>query len=154
MDAAVIVSAVGLELSARTFPGGAAVRDAGHAKKLVELMRHAAAPLRIRFEVPLPERVGVIEQRNWDATISDLNETTGVELESALYDVQSQTRRIQNKRRQGVDRLLVVVADTNRNRRVLREFPDYFAEWPRLRTATVIAELEAGRLPPTGLILF
>lgn len=80
---------------------------------------------------------------------------TGVELEQRLYDVQSQTRRILLKwRDSGAERLLLVLADTRTNRRVLEEFQEYFQELPRLRTSHVLKLLEAGRRPPTGLILF
>jgi hypothetical protein len=78
----------------------------------------------------------------------------GVELEVKLYDAQAQTRRINLKwRDSGVARCLLVVADTKHNRRVLREFPAYFSEWPRLRAQDVLDCLAAGRLPATGLIL-
>ena len=76
-------------------------------------------------------------------------------MEQRLYDVQAQTRRILLKwRDSGVDRLQLVLADTRANRRVLAEFPDYFQALPRLKTSYVLALLEAGRRPPTGLILF
>jgi hypothetical protein len=99
--------------------------------------------------------VGIPEQRAWDALLSDADGETGVELEQRLYDVQSQTRRILRKwRDSGVERLLLVLADTRVNRHVLAEFPDYFREVPRLKTSLVLRALETGRRPPTGTILF
>ena len=86
---------------------------------------------------------------------SDPAGETGLELEQRLYDVQSQTRRILLKwRDSGVERLLLVVANTRGNRRVLREFPDYFRELPVLNMGQVLRMLEAGQRPPTGMILF
>jgi transcriptional regulator with XRE-family HTH domain len=155
LDAAVLANAVGLDFTARTYPGGSAIRDAGQARRMAALLRFAAIPLRNRTEVPLPSRDGAPEQRSWDATISDPSETMGVELEAKLYDAQAQTRRIHLKwRDSGLERMLLVVADTKGNRRVLREFGEYFDAWPRLRTHDCLATLANGRLPPTGLILF
>ena len=79
----------------------------------------------------------------------------GVEMEMRLHDAQAQTGRMRSKIQDGrVNRALLVIADSRHNRRVVREFPHYFADWPRLRTAKVLATLERGILPPTGLILF
>jgi transcriptional regulator with XRE-family HTH domain len=155
IDAALIASAVGLDLSLKTYPGGGPIRDAAQARRINGLLAHVAEPLLNRTEAPLPQRDGVPDQRSWDALISDADEDIGVELEVKLYDAQAQTRRIKLKwRDSGVARCLLVVADTKHNRRVLREFSEYFAEWPRLATKDVLDALEAGRLPPTGLILF
>lgn len=122
---------------------------------MTELLKFAARPLRHGTEVALPSRDGALEQRSWDATISDADETMGLELEVKLYDAQAQTRRIQLKwRDSGLERMLLVVADTKGNRRVLREFSEYFSVWPRLRKHDVLTALAAGRLPPTGMILF
>ena len=103
----------------------------------------------------MPVRDGIPERRAWDALIRDSDGETGVELEQRLYDVQSQTRRLMLKwRDSGVERLLIVLADTRCNRRALAEFPDYFQAVPRLKTSKVLDLLEAGQRPPTGLIFF
>ena len=49
---------------------------------------------------------------------------------------------------------VLVVADTARNRRVLNELPDAFGDLRRIRTDNVLRALEAGKHPPTGIILF
>jgi hypothetical protein len=36
---------------------------------------------------------------------------------------------------------------------VLADFPRFFADLPRLRPSTVYRTLEAGRHPPTGLVV-
>ena len=51
------------------------------------------------------------------------------------------------------DHFLLLVADARTNRQVLREHPDLFADLPRLRQSRVIAALDAGRHPGTGLVL-
>lgn len=155
MDAVVLADAVGLDVSFKAYPGRSPTRDAGQAKRLQSLLGHARPPLRCATEVPLPRREGVPEQRAWDALLVAPDGETGVELEQRLYDIQAQMRRILLKwRDSGAERLLLVIADTDANRRVLRTFPEYFSSLPRLKRSTVIAQLEAGVRPEIGFVLF
>lgn len=125
LDAVLLADAVGLDLSVKAYPGRTPTRDAGHARRLQSVLAHVGPPLRYRTEALLPARDGVPERRAWDALLFDAGGQTGVELEQRLYDVQSQTRRILLKwRDSGAERLLLVVADTRTNRRVLAEFAD------------------------------
>lgn len=141
-------------MSFRAFPGRQPTRDAAHARKLIAFLRHVRSPLRYGTEVAFAQRDGVPEQRAWDAMLFGGDGDTGIELEMRLYDLQSQLRRIHLKfRDSNADRLLILIADTPGNRRALRTFPDYFAELPRLRTATVLALVERGQRPPNGHIL-
>ncbi len=79
---------------------------------------------------------------------------TGVELEMRLYDLQAQMRRIFMKwRDSGAERLLLLINDTHANRLVLRTFPDYFQDLPRLKTASLLAMLERGERPLPGYAL-
>ena len=112
-------------------------------------------PIRYRLEALLPPKEsGPPERRAWDALLFDSHGDTGVELEQRLYDVQAQTRRILFKWRDSrVERLPLLIADTRGNRRVISEFPDYFRELPRLRTANALALLERGVRPPSGFML-
>ena len=153
-EALVVADAVGLDLSVRAYPGRRPTRDAAHAKKLHELLGHVGAPLKYRLEAPLPPREGVPEQRAWDALIGAPDGETGVELEMRLYDLQAQTRRILLKwRDSGAQRLLLLISDTQANRRSLRTFPAYFAVLPRLKTAALLATLQSGTRPETGYAL-
>ncbi len=150
-DGCRLAAVLGLDLSARLFPTGVRVRDAAQSSRLMELLGHVAPPLRYRTDVGLPPREGTSELRAWDALIVGEGERTGVELESRLTDVQATTRRHNLKRRDDpVDHFLMVVADTRHNRRVMREFESLFPDLPRLRTASVLAGLRAGRHPGTG----
>ena len=158
VDAVVLADAVGLELSIKAYPGRSPTRDAPQAQRLHRFLSHVRRPLDYRLEVPLPARDGVIERRAWDALLTEPGPQggeTGLELEQRLYDVQAQTRRVLLKWRDSrVERLLLVVADTRGNRRVIDEFPAYFRHLPRLKTANALALLEAGVRPPTGFVLF
>jgi transcriptional regulator with XRE-family HTH domain len=149
-----IASVLGLAVSIRVYPEGVPIRDAGHATKLRTLAQHVAAPLTIRLEVPLPIVEGRAERRAWDAVLYRGGERCAVELEMRLRDVQATLRRIELKRRDDpTTSFLLVVADTRANRRVLAEFEPLFADLPRLRPSRVRRALEAGALPPTGLLL-
>lgn len=154
LEASQIAAVLGLDLSVRAYPGGSPVRDFAHAERLRRMLDHAHAPLSCRTEVPLVAVAGRPEQRAWDGMILGAGRRTGVELEMRLRDAQAAERRINLKRRDDpVDGFLLLIADTRTNRRVLRELPDLFGDLARLRPRTVIAALEAGGHPPTGLLL-
>ena len=119
------------------------------------VLQHAAPPLRYATEVALPATTTHPERRAWDAMLFGHGERTAIELETRLYDLQAQIRRIQLKQRDDApDHLLVVVASTRGNRRALQEAADLFATFPRLRTASALKALRAGQHPPTGLIVY
>jgi transcriptional regulator with XRE-family HTH domain len=149
-----IGAVLGLDVSVKVFPGGRSIRDSGQAPRLQKFLDCIGDPLRFRLEMPLPARGDRPEQRAWDVMLFGHTERTGVEFEARLYDIQAQLRRVRLKRRDDpVDHMLIVVADTPANRRVLAEFSDLLADLPRLRTDTVLKLLHAGRHPPTGFIL-
>jgi transcriptional regulator with XRE-family HTH domain len=154
LTAARISAVLGLDLSARTYPSGRPIRDAAHAKRLGRLLDHVGPPLRSVTDVPLRRTTDYPDQRAWDAVLTGDGRRTAVELETRLHDIQALTRRIHLKQRDDTpDRLLVVVANTRANRRVVDEFGSLFADWPRLRTAAVLKDLRSGQHPATGLIL-
>jgi hypothetical protein len=72
-----------------------------------------------------------------------------VEAETVLDDVQALERRLNLKRRDGgIDHVILLVADTRRNRRAIASAPAAFAELP-LRTRELIRTLARGQ-PPTA----
>ena len=115
----VLCAIVGLDLSARVFPGGAPLRDAGHRRLLGRLrtLLPAAAPW--ATEVPFP---GTGDQRAWDAVTRLWGLRVGMETEVRPTDLQAMERRVMLKARDGgVDRVVLVLADTRRNRQLMRE---------------------------------
>lgn len=154
-DASRLAAVLGLELSIRVFPGGQPIRDAAQTKRLLDFLRNVQRPLTWRTDVPLPQRdTAWRELRAWDANIVGSGERTSIEYESRLSDVQELTRRHNLKRRDDPpDHFLLVVAATEHNRRVLREFGHLFGDLPRLRAAAVLSTLREGRHPPTGVVL-
>jgi transcriptional regulator with XRE-family HTH domain len=154
IEIAQIGGVVGLELSARMYPGGSSTRDAAHARNLARVLRHVAPPLRVATDVPLPSRSEYPERRAWDAILAGRGERTALELETRLYDLQGQIRRIHLKLRDDPpDHLVLVVTESRTNRRALLDAEELLRDLPRLRTANVLRVLRAGQHPPTGLIL-
>jgi transcriptional regulator with XRE-family HTH domain len=153
-EASAIASVLGLDLSVRVYPGGDPLRDGGQARKLDAFGRRVARPLRFRTEVPLPERDDRNEQRAWDAEITGGGERTTIELEMRIRDAQAVVRRYTLKCRDDpAAHRLLLIGDTRTNRRVLAEHPALFAGFARLRPTDVYTAIEAGRHPPSGLML-
>lgn len=74
-------------------------------------------------------------------------------MEMRVRDAQATERRINMKRRDdAVDSLVVLVADTHANRRVLRENPGLFPGLARLTFGTLTRLLRAGQHPPDALV--
>ena len=78
----------------------------------------------------------------------------GIEAETVIDDTQALDRKIALKRRDGgADLVILVVADTPRNRRALAAASSAFADLP-LRTRAILAALRAGGAPAgSGVVL-
>jgi len=107
--------------------------------------------LRWSTEVPLPIEGDL---RAWDAMIRGTDWRLPVEAETALDDIQATERRLTLKRRDGeADHVILLVADTRRNRRALAAAPGAFAELP-LRTREILADLARGTHPGgSGIVI-
>jgi transcriptional regulator with XRE-family HTH domain len=111
---ACIAAVVGLDLVIRTYPGGDAIRDAGHWRLLERLRRQLHEDLVFRTEVPLPIAGDL---RAWDAIIAGKGWQLPVEAETVLDDGQALERKLALKLRDGgFGHLILLVADTTRNR--------------------------------------
>lgn len=139
-----LLAVVGMDLSARAYPFGVPLRDVAHVA-LVERLRSRLSPtLRLRTEVALPESG---DQRAWDAVIYGAGEPIAVEAETRIRDVQALTRRIALKQRDGgMSRVVLLVADTRTNRRVIRETGPAFADF-LVRPRSVLDALSRGADP-------
>jgi transcriptional regulator with XRE-family HTH domain len=123
LDLSRILAAVGLDLSAKAYPGGQPVRDAAHVALLGRLRRHLHHSLRWRTEVALP-RAG--DQRAWDAMIEGPGWSYGVEAETAPTDAQALARRIALKVRDSeVDGVILVIPGSRRAHAFLRDAADH-----------------------------
>jgi transcriptional regulator with XRE-family HTH domain len=148
----VVFAVLGMRLSVRPYTEGAPLRDDAHARLLRRFRARLAPTIRMRTEVPL----GIDgDLRAWDGELLVAGETCKLEAETVLYDLQATDRRIALKMADDhVDRVILLVAATRRNRRVLREFGGLIAERYPLGTREVMAALAAGRLPErSGVVL-
>lgn len=149
-DLGAICAVVGLDLALKAFPAGDAIRDAGQARLLERLRLRLNPALGWSTEVPLPIPGDL---RAWDAVIRGPAWRIGVEGETVLEDVQATERRLALKWRDGdVDHVILLVADTRRNRRALAATPAAFGDLP-LRTRELLAALRDGRDPGQGGII-
>jgi transcriptional regulator with XRE-family HTH domain len=140
-------AAVGLDVRLRAFPAGDPIRDAGQQRLLGRLRERLAPGLRMPTEVPLPIDG---DRRAWDAMIVGDGWRVGVEAETVLDDIQAVERRLSLKRRDGgVDHVILLVADTRRNRLALAAASNAFGDLP-LRTRGVLRAVAAGRDPDGG----
>jgi transcriptional regulator with XRE-family HTH domain len=148
----VLFAVLGMRLSVRPYPEGTPLRDAAHARLLARFRAALPSSVRLRTEVPL-RRDG--DLRAWDAEVEASNGTCKVEAETMLHDLQATERRIALKMADdGVERVILLVADTHRNRQVMREFRASLAVRFPLDTRAVLDALRAGRVPPhSGVVL-
>ncbi|HXI81713.1 MAG TPA: helix-turn-helix domain-containing protein [Verrucomicrobiae bacterium] len=150
-ELAVFGAVVGLEVRLRAYPAGDPIRDAGQARLLARLRPRLHPSLGWATEVPLPV---VGDLRAWDAVIRGPGWRIGVEAETVLDDLQALERRLALKRRDGdVDHVVLLVADTRRNRRALAGAPAAVADLP-MRTRDILAPLRDGRDPgASGIVI-
>jgi transcriptional regulator with XRE-family HTH domain len=113
-----VAATVGLDLSVKLFPGGQPLRDRAHIA-LLDRFRHAVGPAWTwSSEVPLPIPG---DQRAWDRVMHRDGIRVGIEAETRPTDMQELGRRLALKKRDGgVDRLILVLANTEWCRRLVR----------------------------------
>jgi transcriptional regulator with XRE-family HTH domain len=112
-----ILAVVGLDLSARAFPGPSVIRDEAHADLVGSFRSRVHGSLRWASEVPLPAQG---DHRRWDGMVSGEGWRYGIEAETGPQDVQALAGRLQLKHRDGgVDGVLLVLPSTRRVRMFL-----------------------------------
>lgn len=146
-----VAAALGLDLPLRAFPAGDPIRDIAQLTLLAKLRARLAPSLRWRTEVPLAIPG---DRRAWDAVIEGRGWRLPIDAESRLRDVQAVSRRVALKRRDDQSEMVILlVADTRHNRRVLRlAGPDLAAEFPIAGAPALIA-LAKGELPTASAIV-
>jgi len=142
-----ICAVVGLDLSAKAYPGGRPIRDAAHAALLSRLRARLHPDLRWSTEVPLPNPG---DQRAWDAMISGSAWRYGTEAELNPIDGQALVRRLTLKQRDGgVDGIILLLPDTRQARQFRREFASLLATDFPIGSGIALRRLGAG-LEPGG----
>lgn len=144
-------AALGLRLDMRTFPIGSPVRDAGQLRLLERFRRQLHDRWRWASEVLVGTHGDL---RAWDVLLAGPG-TVGVDAETRLYDLQALQRRVEAKARDsGVDRIVLLVAETRHNGRVLREHREALRSTVPADTAEVLGALRRRELPPrSGLVV-
>jgi transcriptional regulator with XRE-family HTH domain len=141
----VLFALLGQRLGVRPYPEGPPLRDVAHARLLSRLRETLPVALTMRTEVPI---VGHGDLRAWDATVSDMLTSCAVEAETALRDLQALDRRIGLKLQDSaMDNVILLVASTRRNRRILGEFRALIAARHPLESRAILATLRAGHCP-------
>jgi transcriptional regulator with XRE-family HTH domain len=145
MTMAELLSVVGLELSARAYPVGGGLRDAGQLALLARLHERCSPAFAWRTEVPIPIEGDL---RAWDASLMAPRLRIGIDAETRLRDIQAVDRRVMLKLRDsGFVRAVLLVAGTRSNRLALRQAGhDLDANYP-VSTRVALAALAAGRDP-------
>jgi transcriptional regulator with XRE-family HTH domain len=143
---------IGLDPSPRFYPGPHPLRDAAHAALLRRFASRLHDSIRWQAEVPLPQAG---DQRAWDGVTTGVNWRFGVEAEMRLADAQAVCRRIQLKDRDGgVDGVVLLLADTSRNRQAVRDGAATLSPVFPTPGREIGAALRAGRRPAgSGIVL-
>ena len=142
-----LLSAVGLELAARAYPAGDAIRDAAHVRLLARFRSRLHADLSMPLEVPLPDPRDL---RAWDAAIvpRDRSWRYGVEAETHPSDGQDLARRLMRKQRDGgMDGVILVLPDTRTTRALLRDYAPLLTDQFPVPGEVALRRLTAGMNP-------
>lgn len=144
--AARLAAILGYELSVSLHPDGDPVRDKAHLALLARFQSRLGPRLRWRAEVPMPIEG---DRRSADAVINGDHLEVLVEAETHLDDIQVLERGIAGKQRDlGVERAILLVADTRHNRAVIARVPELSRRFP-IGTRPCLAALARG-LDPGG----
>jgi hypothetical protein len=153
---AIPFAVLGRTLTVHQHPDASPVRDAAHARLMGRLAAILPSVIGLRTEVPLMRSRAVRsgDLRAWDGELVARTDRCMVEAETVLADTQALDRRIGLKMEDdGVDRVILLVADTRRNRVVLRSPAPLRPRFP-LDSSLVLAALRAGRLPErSGIVV-
>jgi transcriptional regulator with XRE-family HTH domain len=136
-ELAALGAVLGLDVRLRAYPAGDPIRDAGQQRLLARFRERLHPKLGWRAEVPLPIEG---DRRAWDGLIVGPGWRLAVEAETVLDDLQALERRLELKRRDGREaHVLLLIADTRTNRRILASSPGAFAGYSRATRATLRA---------------
>jgi transcriptional regulator with XRE-family HTH domain len=146
-----IAATLGLELSVTLHPAGPPVRDKAHLALIERFRGRVSMTLRWRTEVPIPIPGDL---RSADVVLNGRSFGVLIEAETRLYDVQALERRIGAKQRDlGLDRVVLLLADTATNRRAVSLITELTRRFPVPARACLKA-LADGRDPGGDSIVF
>jgi transcriptional regulator with XRE-family HTH domain len=148
-----LAAALGLRLRLAAYPDGEPIRDRVQLRLVDAFRRRLHGSVGWRTEVPLPIAG---DRRAWDAVAIADDDWTAIEAISRLGAVDATLRSANQKQRDDprIARVVLLVADTPRNRDALRlAHATVRADYP-LDTRGVLGALAAGRSPArSGIVL-
>jgi hypothetical protein len=145
-----LLAVLGLELSARAYPAGPAIRDVGQVALLARLRARLGPGLDWRTEVPVIEvpEAGFIDRRAWDAGIDGPGWEVRIDAETHIGDLQAVQRRVALKQRDGGVACVVLLLAETRHHRLLRRLArdSLTAQFP-VPARRALGALSEGRHP-------
>lgn len=149
---------VGLDLAARTFPGGQPLRDGAQQALLGRLRLRIGAATRWCDEVPVVAAAAAgarPDRRAWDAVISGQGWQAAVEAETNVRDVQALLRRLALKQRDGdvEGGVLLVLNDSRHHRELLQWHGAILREAFPIGAREALARLSRGQAPGSAIVL-
>lgn len=149
--AARLAALLGLQFGASLHPDGDPVRDAGHLALIDRFRGRLPAGVTMRTEIPMPIEG---DRRSADGIIEGNAFAAMVEAETRIDDVQALERKVRGKQRDlGLRRVILVVADTRHNRRIMRVVPGLRDSFP-VSTRACLAALHRGQDPGGDALVF
>lgn len=137
---------LGLDVSIRAFDAGSPLRDAGQLRLLERTRR--VIDSRWAWQTEASVSADPRDHRAIDAVLSASCGRVGLEAITRLTDAQAQVRRaIQKQEASGVDRMVLLLADSRHNRAALREAAPTLRPAFELTTRDVLFALRRGQLP-------
>lgn len=144
LRASIVSAALGQDLSVKLYPFGPPVRDAAHLRLISALVERVSPVWGVTREAPIPIAG---DRRAWDLLLNG-PVSIGVEAETRPGDLQALERAIHLKQRDsGVQRVLLVVRGSKRNRLLIREMLPVLRRAFPLGTSEVMRALHEGRDP-------
>jgi transcriptional regulator with XRE-family HTH domain len=152
-DLGAMAAVLGLALRIAMYPQGQPIADRVQLRLLAAFRDRIPQSMGWRTEVPLPVAG---DRRAWDAVVTLLDGWTAIEGISRLGAVDATIRRAKLKLRDDprIERLVLVILDTNRNRAALAAAgPTIRDDFP-LDTRAVLSALHGGHTPSAnGIVL-
>jgi transcriptional regulator with XRE-family HTH domain len=144
---------VGRDVKLMVYAAGSPLRDAAHISLLARTRTTITGPWKWRTEVPVTAEA--LDRRAFDVVLTGNGVQVGLELITRFVDAQAQIRQANLKREAGgLDRMILVLADTARNRDAVREAAAYVTDSYALEGRSVLTALRAGQLPAANGLIF
>jgi transcriptional regulator with XRE-family HTH domain len=149
--ATMVMAHLGHKLVVTTYPTGEPLRDEGQTRLLERFNARLSPAWRRIVEAPMPN---VGDLRAWDELLRGAV-TIGVEAETRPNNLQVLERSMNTKRRDSkVDRMVLLIAGTARNRSLVREHVSLLRQTFPLDTRATLEALGQGRDPGAdGLVV-